>query len=70
MFDTPRIVVAGAGSIGCYVGGHLIAAGRNVTFLGRSRIAGDIAVHGLTLTDFIGDKTRLDHPDSNQIRPV
>ena len=28
-----RIVIAGAGSIGCYVGGCLALAGRNVTLL-------------------------------------
>ena len=33
-----RIAVAGAGSIGCYVGGALAAAGRNVVLLGRQRI--------------------------------
>ena len=32
---TSRIVVAGAGSIGCYVGGCLALAGRNVTLLLR-----------------------------------
>ena len=59
MSDTPRIVVAGAGSIGCYVGGHLAAAGRDVMFLGRERLAGEIAKHGLILTDFSGGKTHL-----------
>lgn len=50
----PEIVIAGAGSIGCFVGGLLAAAGRNVTFLGRKRILDDINRHGLTLTDFGG----------------
>ena len=34
----PKIVVHGAGSIGCYVGGAWLAAGLDVAFLGRERI--------------------------------
>ena len=50
----PHIVVAGAGSIGCFIGGLLAAAGRNVTLLVRPRIAAEIRAHGLTLTDLDG----------------
>ncbi|MCW3796232.1 2-dehydropantoate 2-reductase [Sphingomonas sp. BN140010] len=50
----PRIVVAGAGSIGCYVGGLLAAAGRHVTLLCRERIAAGIRDHGLHLTSLDG----------------
>src|SRR6478609_4364058 len=50
----PRIVVAGAGNIGCYVGGLLAAADRQVTLLGRERIGVDLAEHGLILTDLDG----------------
>ena len=46
------IVVAGAGSIGCYLGGRLLQAGRDVKFLGRYRIKQDLATHGLRLTRF------------------
>ena len=52
--ETPRIVVAGAGSIGCFAGGLLAAAGRDVTLLVRPRIASEIRAHGLTLTDMDG----------------
>lgn len=55
----PRIVVAGAGAIGLYVGGHLVRAGHDVTFLGRARIQTEIDRHGLTLTDFTGRKDHL-----------
>jgi 2-dehydropantoate 2-reductase len=48
------IVVAGAGSIGCFVGGLLAAAGREVTLLARPRIIVDIAAHGLHLTSVDG----------------
>jgi 2-dehydropantoate 2-reductase len=58
--DNPRIVVAGAGAIGCFVGGLLAAAGRDVTLLARRRIAREIRAHGLTLTDFNGMAARVD----------
>lgn len=49
-----RIAVYGAGTLGCFVGGLLLLAGRRVTFLARPRIAAELAVHGLLLTDFAG----------------
>lgn len=54
MTDGPRIVVAGAGAIGCFTGGLLAAAGHDVTLLVRPRIGHEIRAHGLTLTDFGG----------------
>ena len=50
----PRICVFGAGSIGCHVGGRLQAAGASVRFIGRARLAQEIAEHGLHLTDYRG----------------
>ena len=49
-----RICIFGAGSIGCYVGGRLAAGGAPVTLIGRGRIGGEIAQHGLHLTDWQG----------------
>ena len=49
-----EIVVLGAGSIGCFVGGCWQIAGLPVTFIGRTGLATDIAEHGLTLTDYSG----------------
>jgi 2-dehydropantoate 2-reductase len=49
-----HIVVAGAGSIGCYVGGCLALAGRQVTLLLRPILADDIAHHGLRLSSLGG----------------
>lgn len=54
-----RIVVAGAGSIGGYVGGMLANAGRDVALLARPRVIADIARHGLTLTGFDGSRHLL-----------
>ena len=51
--DRP-IVVAGAGSIGCFVGGWLAAAGHSVALLARARVIGEIESSGLTLTSFEG----------------
>lgn len=50
----PKIVVAGAGSIGCYIGGCLALAGRDVTLLLRPALAGIIASHGLRISDLDG----------------
>jgi 2-dehydropantoate 2-reductase len=55
-----RIVVAGAGSIGCFVGGLLAAAGRDVAFLARPRIRDELATYGLSLTDCDGGAWRLE----------
>jgi len=49
-----RIAVAGAGSIGCYVGGCLTLAGREVTLLLRPALAETIARHGLRISDLDG----------------
>jgi 2-dehydropantoate 2-reductase len=49
-----RMVVAGAGSIGCYVGGCLALAGRDVTLLVRPALAEVIARHGLRISDLDG----------------
>src|SRR5580692_2586157 len=48
------IAIAGAGSIGCFVGGMYAAAGRRVALLARPRVIAEIAGHGLRLTSFDG----------------
>lgn len=52
--EDPVIVVAGAGAIGCFVGGLLSAAGRNVRLFARGHIVDEVRSHGLTLSDFTG----------------
>ena len=47
-----KICIVGAGSIGCYVGGRLLAAGADVALVGRARIGNELSAHGLTLTDY------------------
>ncbi|WP_353407300.1 2-dehydropantoate 2-reductase [Pseudoteredinibacter isoporae] len=46
-----NIVIAGAGSIGCFVGGLLAARGQRVCLLGRPRIIDAIREGGLRLAD-------------------
>lgn len=48
------ICIAGAGNIGCFVGGMLAASGHTVTFLARPRIIAELQTHGLHLTSFDG----------------
>jgi 2-dehydropantoate 2-reductase len=49
-----RIAVAGAGSVGCYVGGCLALGGRDVTLLLRPALAEAIARHGVRISDLDG----------------
>src|SRR5262245_29366275 len=53
------IGIAGAGSIGCFVGGMLAAGGRRVALLARPRVVGEIETHGLRLTSFDGSDRHL-----------
>ncbi len=47
-----RISVLGAGSIGCYLGGHLQNAGQRVTFIGRNRVKWGTDLKGMALTHY------------------
>src|SRR5258708_38096480 len=58
MLDKP-IGVAGAGSIGCFVGGMYAASGRRVALLARPRVIGEIESNGLRLTSFEGFDRRI-----------
>jgi 2-dehydropantoate 2-reductase len=53
LLDKP-IGVAGAGSIGCFVGGMLAGGGRRVALLARPRVIQEIQAGGLRLTSFEG----------------
>lgn len=48
------VLVMGAGAIGCYVGGRLMASGVDVTLVGRPSRLDTLRQHGLTLTDLNG----------------
>ena len=51
--------MAGAGSIGCFVGGMLAAAGRPVALLARPRVIQEIKDNGLRLTGFDGSERQI-----------
>lgn len=53
------VLVVGAGLVGCYLGGRLQAAGVPVDFVGRARVAEELAAHGLRLTDLAGGDRRV-----------
>jgi len=52
-----RILVVGAGALGGYFGGRLLAAGRDVTFLVRPRRAAQLEKTGLVIKSPAGDAT-------------
>jgi 2-dehydropantoate 2-reductase len=54
-----RIVVLGAGSVGCFIGGAWRAAGLDVSFIGRERLRAEIAEHGMDLSDHAGWRIHL-----------
>ena len=47
--DSLRILIIGAGAIGCFVGGKLASAGHAVTLVGRARTAAALQTRGLEL---------------------
>jgi len=57
-----RILVVGAGGIGGYFGGRLLAAGRDVTFLVRPRRSRLLAERGLVIRSPLGDLSIEDPP--------
>jgi 2-dehydropantoate 2-reductase len=53
------LLVMGAGSVGCFVGGMLQHAGVDVHYVGRPRVLDALQVQGLTLTDRDGRHVHL-----------
>jgi 2-dehydropantoate 2-reductase len=57
-----RVLVVGAGAIGGYFGGRMLAAGRDVTFLVRPKRATELADAGLVIKSPNGDVTLRSPP--------
>jgi 2-dehydropantoate 2-reductase len=57
--NNKKIVIAGSGSIGCYVGGMLAYGGNNVHFFARERMANDLTKNGLHLSDWTGKQIHI-----------
>ena len=53
------IAVYGAGSVGCYLGGRLLASGARVRLVARPAIAHELRAHGLELSDYRGAQMRV-----------
>ncbi|ARU54710.1 2-dehydropantoate 2-reductase [Oleiphilus messinensis] len=49
-----RVVVLGAGAVGCFLGGCLQASGVKVSYIGRQRIKNIVTEFGLTVSDWKG----------------
>jgi 2-dehydropantoate 2-reductase len=60
MVSGRTIGIAGAGSIGCFVGGMLAAGGRRIALLARPRVIGEIEANGLRPTSFEGFDQAID----------
>ncbi|WP_336936775.1 2-dehydropantoate 2-reductase [Acinetobacter modestus] len=54
-----KICVYGAGSIGCYLGGRLVAAGYDIDFIVRPKIQQQLQTYGLTVSDYNGFKQNI-----------
>jgi 2-dehydropantoate 2-reductase len=54
-----RIGILGAGAIGCYVGGCLVAEGADVVFVGRDRLKRELETSGLVLSKLDGGSGRV-----------
>ncbi len=66
MIHPLRIGVAGAGSIGGYLGARLAADGHGVILLGRQRLADAVAEQGVRVTDLNGLDEQV-QPDSIRV---
>lgn len=51
-----RICIYGAGSVGCYIGGRLLAAGADIRFIGRAAVGAALREHGLALSHYNGHR--------------
>lgn len=58
-----NVCIYGAGVIGCYLGGRLLVAGCDVTFVGRAHVADELRAHGLALSNYQGRHWQVEAPD-------
>lgn len=56
---SPTVVIMGAGSVGCYLGGVLALAGLRVHFVGRPRVLAGLREQGLRISDLEGRDSHL-----------
>ena len=58
-----KIVILGAGSVGCYLGACLLWVGADVVLLGRARVQAHISEYGLRATDYKGRNNYISNAD-------
>jgi 2-dehydropantoate 2-reductase len=56
----PLVCIYGAGSIGCYVGGRLMASGARVQLIARRSVGEQLQTHGLHVSDYRGARFSVD----------
>ena len=54
-----KICIYGEGSIGCYLGGRLVAADYDIDFIVRPRVQQELQTYGLTVSDYTGFKQTI-----------
>ena len=65
-----RVLVVGAGAIGGYFGGRMLASGCDVTFLVRPGRAAELAAAGLVIKSPNGDVTLKNPPTVQADQPT
>ena len=64
-----KIAIFGAGSIGCYLGGRLLASGQNLVFVGRDSMKQTLSEHGLRAASLDGASVHCHSCDIRFIEP-
>jgi 2-dehydropantoate 2-reductase len=62
-----KIGIYGAGSIGCYIGAHLLLNSKEVVFMGREKLQKEILKNGFHISDY---KNNQFHIPNNKIKYV
>ena len=62
-----RVVIFGAGSIGCYIGGRLLSAGAKVTMVGRPKMQAVFRTKPIKITDYEGFAAEHDLGSSDYV---
>lgn len=65
-----RIAVVGAGGVGCYYGGRLMASGHDVTFVARGDNLDTLRTSGLRIESVLGDVALTDVSATDRLEDV
>ena len=70
MNQPPKILVFGAGSIGCYIGARLWQHGADVTLLGRPRLQQVLQQNPIVISDYLGYHNQTEFPSTRYITDI